>query len=57
MLDDTQKHLIVHDLLAMPEDERQALLEKAITLAADDDFDICEANEIIDDDYPIEPGR
>ncbi len=43
------EHLTVHDLLEMPEDERNAVMERAFELAADEDFEIFEANEIFDD--------
>ena len=42
-------HLTVYDLLAMPEDERNAVMERAFELAADEDFEIFEADEIYDD--------
>ena len=42
-------HLTVYDLLAMPEDERKAVMERAFELAAKEDFDIFEANEIFDE--------
>lgn len=38
-------HLTVYDLLAMPEDERNAVMERAFNLAADYDFEIFEADE------------
>lgn len=38
-------HLTVYDLLAMPEDERKAVMERAFRLAADYDFEIFEADE------------
>jgi len=38
-------HLTVYDLLAMPEDERNAVMERAFEAAADYDFEIFEANE------------
>lgn len=38
-------HLTVYDLLAMPEDERNAVMERAFKAAADYDFEIFEANE------------
>ena len=38
-------HLTVYDLLAMPEDEREAVMERAFEAAADYDFEIFEANE------------
>ncbi|MCY3832560.1 MAG: XRE family transcriptional regulator [Chloroflexi bacterium] len=43
------EHLTVYDLLAMPEDERRAVMERAFELAAEEDFEIFEANEIFDD--------
>lgn len=39
------KHLTVYDLLAMPEDEREAVMTRAFELAAEYDFEIFEANE------------
>ena len=39
------EHLTVYDLLAMPEDERKAVMERAFELAADYDFEIFEADE------------
>lgn len=39
------EHLTVYDLLAMPEDERQAVMDRAFELAADYDFEIFEADE------------
>ncbi|MDE2951431.1 MAG: XRE family transcriptional regulator [Chloroflexota bacterium] len=42
-------HLTVRDLLAMPEKERQAIMAEAFALAAEEEFEIFEANEIIDD--------
>lgn len=42
-------HLTARDLLAMPEQERQAVMEKAFALAAEEDFEIFEANEIVVD--------
>ncbi len=38
-------HLTVYDLLAMPEDERKAVMDRAFELAADYDFEIFEADE------------
>ncbi len=43
------KHLTVYDLLAMPEAERKAVMERAFELAAEEDFEIFEANEIFDE--------
>ena len=43
------KHLTVYDLLAMPEDEREAVMARAFEAAAEEDFEIFEANEIYDD--------
>ncbi len=43
------EHLTVYDLLAMPEDERQAVMARAFELAAQEDFEIFEANEVYDD--------
>ena len=42
----SQKQFSVHDLLAMPDDQRQAAMEAAFALAAEEDFEIFEANEI-----------
>lgn len=42
------EHLTVYDLLAMPEDEREAVMERAFEAAADYDFEIFEANEVYD---------
>ncbi len=42
-------HLTVRDLLAMPEQERQTAMEEAFALAAEEEFEIFEANEIFDD--------
>ncbi len=42
-------HLTVRDLLAMPEEERQAVMKEAFALAAEEEFEIFEANEIFDD--------
>lgn len=39
------QHLTVYDLLAMPEDERNAVMERAFEAATDYDFEIFEANE------------
>ena len=39
------EHLTVYDLLAMPEDERHAVMERAFQAAADYDFEVFEANE------------
>lgn len=39
------EHLTVYDLLAMPEDERKAVMGRAFELAEDYDFEIFEANE------------
>ena len=39
------KHLTVYDLLAMPEDEREAVMARAFELAANYDFEIFEADE------------
>ena len=39
------EHLTVYDVLAMPEDERKAVMDKAFELAADYDFEIFEADE------------
>lgn len=39
------EHLTVYDLLAMPEDERQAVMDRAFERAAEYDFEIFEANE------------
>lgn len=43
------EHLTVYDLLAMPEDEREAVMARAFALAAEEDFEIFEANEVYDD--------
>lgn len=51
------KHLTVYDLLAMPEVERNAVMQRAFELAAEEDFEIFEANEIFDDygeDFGVE---
>ena len=37
--------ITVYDLLAMPEAERKAVMERAFELAADYDFEIFEADE------------
>ncbi len=42
-------HLTVYDLLAMPEDERKAVMDKAFELAAMEDFEVFEAYEVYDD--------
>ena len=42
------EHLTVYDLLAMPEDERQAVMNRAFELAAKEDFEVFEAYEIFD---------
>lgn len=42
-------HLTVYDLLAMPEDERKAVMERAFRLAAEEDFEVFEAYELYDD--------
>ncbi len=39
------KHLTASDLMAMPEEERNAVMERAFELAAEEDFEIFEANE------------
>ena len=39
------EHLTVYDLLAMPEDERKAVMDRAFELAADYDFEIFESDE------------
>ena len=43
------EHLTVYDLLAMPEKERNAVMERAIKLAAEEDFEILDTNEVFDD--------
>ena len=43
------EHLTVYDLLAMPEDERNAVMKRAFELAAHEDFEIFEADEVYDD--------
>lgn len=43
------EHLTVYDLLAMPEDERKAVMERAFEHASKEDFEIFEAYEIYDD--------
>ncbi len=43
------EHLTVYDLLAMPEDEREAVMERAFKAAAKEDFEIFEAYEVYDD--------
>ena len=42
-------HLTVRDLLAMQDDVRQEVMNRAFALAAEEDFEVFEANEIIDD--------
>ena len=45
-VDETESdHLTVRDLLKMPEDERNAVMQRAFALAANDDFETFEANE------------
>ena len=39
------EHLTVHDLLGMPEDERNMIMKRALALAAEDDFETFEADE------------
>lgn len=52
------EHLTVYDLLAMPEDERNAVMERAFELAADYDFEIFEANEFYElEDFDDEARR
>ena len=51
------EHITVYDLLAMPEDERKAVMDRAFMLAADYDFEIFEADEFyeigdFDDEAP-----
>lgn len=43
------EHLTVYDLLKMPEEERNAVMERAFELAANYDFEIFEAYEVYDD--------
>ena len=43
------EHLTVYDLLAMPEDERKAVMDRAFELAAKEDFEAFEAYEVFDD--------
>lgn len=43
------EHLTVYDLLAMPEDERNAVMKRAFELAANEDFETFEADEVYDD--------
>ena len=43
------EHLTVYDLLAMPEDERNAVMQRAFEMAAKEDFEVFEAYEIYDD--------
>ncbi|MCY4145978.1 MAG: XRE family transcriptional regulator [Chloroflexi bacterium] len=43
------EHLTVYDLMAMPGEERNAAMERAFKLAAEDDFEIFEAYEVFDD--------
>lgn len=50
--DETEsEHLTVRDLLKMPEDERNAAMERAFALAADEDFEIFEAFGVGDEDF------
>ncbi len=51
------QHLTVYDLLAMPEDEREAVMQRAFELAAEEDFEIFEANEIFDDYDELFDGK
>ena len=43
------EHLTVRDLLAMPEDERRAVMERAFALAAEDDFEVFDTYD--DEDF------
>ena len=43
------EHLTVYDLLAMPEDERNAVMQRAFEMAEKEDFEVFEAYEIYDD--------
>ena len=45
------EHLTVRDLLKMPEDKRNAAMERAFALAADEDFEIFEAFGVGDEDF------
>ncbi len=52
------EHVTVYDLLAMPEDERQAVMDRAFELAADYDFEIFEADEFYElEDFDDEARR
>lgn len=52
------EHLTVYDLMEMPEDERNAVMEQAFELAADYDFEIFEANEFYElEDFDDEARR
>lgn len=44
------KHITIYDLLAMSENERNEIIKRAFELAALEDFEIFEANEVFD--YP-----
>lgn len=46
------KHLTVHDLLAMPENERNAVMERAFELAANYDFEFFEADDFYESEDP-----
>ena len=43
-------HLTVYDLMALPQEEQERVMAKAFELAAQEDFEIFEANELYD--YP-----
>lgn len=45
-----EKHLTVYDLLAMDEEQREEVMRKAFELAANEDFEIFEANEFYEED-------
>lgn len=40
------KHITIYDLLDMPEDVRNEIIKRAFELAALEDFEIFEANEL-----------
>lgn len=42
-------HLTVHDLLQMPKVERRRVMESAFALAADEDFEVFEADQVFED--------
>lgn len=43
------RHLTVYDLLALPEDERRATMQRAFALAAEEDWEYLDADEVFDD--------